>query len=540
MMNVKRIQFGVALLWTFVSFSLAFAQSDGSANEVGIPWTGNPGMTETIDEIMLRQSTVPELPPGTVKFAGDEIELKHILPPPRLNPESPDVSSWPPRQIGSNQQSGQANPTAKDKERIIYYTTPRGAGGNGMKMDATKVESVPKSVQSPQTIGTSFMGPRLSESGYIPPDTQGDVGPTQIVIIVNGRIKVYDKAGSLGALNATMDVFFASVQQGGSFDPRVRYDRLSGRWFITAADFNTPNRILIAVSSGPVITGAASFTFFAFQHDLVGPTPNANTGGFADYPTLGVDANALYIGINVFSPFTGSTGFVVNKANLLANTLTVTAFRQIADASGAGCLTPYGVANDDPVSAEGYFIGVDWTVFGRLVIRRVSTPGGTPSISGNLNITVPTTSFPINQVALGSTFPLDAIDTRLYAAMIKENKNTGLKTLWTAHTNEVNASGVSVSGGGRNGCRWYELENLTTTPSLRQSGTLFDPAGSNPIGYWFPGAAMSGQGHMALGSSYANSLNYAGAIAAGRYATDVLGSIQPATVTQTGIGAYNV
>ena len=36
------------------------------------------------------------------------------------------------------------------------------------------------------------------------------------------------------------------------------------------------------------------------QHDLVGATPNSDTGAFADYDTLGVDASALYIGVNVF------------------------------------------------------------------------------------------------------------------------------------------------------------------------------------------------------------------------------------------------
>src|SRR5437899_9195304 len=106
-----------------------------------------------------------------------------------------------------------------------------------------------------------------------------------------------------------------------------------------------PNRILIAVSSGPTITSSSSFTFFQFQNDLVGPTPNADTGAHAEYPSLGVDANALYIGVNVFtdqSIFNGSTGFVVNKAQLLAGSLVVTPFRQICASSGLGPSAPRG------------------------------------------------------------------------------------------------------------------------------------------------------------------------------------------------------
>ena len=45
-----------------------------------------------------------------------------------------------------------------------------------------------------------------------------------------------------GQINADPDVFFASVITSGSFtsDPRIRYDRLSGRWILTIIDVATP------------------------------------------------------------------------------------------------------------------------------------------------------------------------------------------------------------------------------------------------------------------------------------------------------------
>lgn len=91
---------------------------------------------------------------------------------------------------------------------------------------------------TPQTVGTSFLAARLSESGFIPPDSMGDVGPTQVLVAVNGRIKVFSKSGVLGGLNTTLDNFFASVggSANGTTDPHVRYDRLSGRWFVTLID----------------------------------------------------------------------------------------------------------------------------------------------------------------------------------------------------------------------------------------------------------------------------------------------------------------
>lgn len=402
----------------------------------------------------------------------------------------------------------------------------------------------------PQTVGTSFLGAAVSESGFIPPDSMGAVGPTQVLVIVNGRIKVFSKSGVLGALNVSTDNFFNSVRSASTTDPHVRYDRLSGRWFLTMLDVSSPNHVLIAVSSGSTITNTSSFTFFQFQHDQVGPTPNSDTGAFADFDTLGVDASALYIGVDVFNStgtqFLGTTGFVVRKSDLLTGTLTVTAFRQLTACNLSSCSTgpiaPQGVDNDDPAAGEGYFIGVDAAQFSLLTMRRVSNPGGVPSISANVTVAVPTTVYPILQPVLGSASNqrLDSIDDRLFAAAIHKNKTTGASSLWTAHNIEVNSNGAGAVGGGRNGSRWYEITNLTSTPTLNQAGTLFDSASNSPLGFWIPSVAMSGQGHMALGSSRASVNNYAEIAVAGRLTTDTPGLTQAPTLAQSSSTAYNV
>src|SRR5262249_48211679 len=161
----------------------------------------------------------------------------------------------------------------------------------------------PVETLGPQTPGVSFKGISLlspNESQFVPPDSVGDVGPTQILVGTNGRIKVFDKTGSLGPLNADLDVFFASVSGGiGITDPQIRFDRLSTRWFVTGLTILAPNRIVIAVSSGPTISGSSSFTFFFFQQDLVSPA--GDTGLLQDYNSLGVDRFALYIGTNTFN-----------------------------------------------------------------------------------------------------------------------------------------------------------------------------------------------------------------------------------------------
>src|SRR5439155_9494846 len=187
----------------------------------------------------------------------------------------------------------------------------------------------------------------------------------------------------------------------------------------------------------------------------------------------------------------------VNKSNLFSGTLTVTAFRQLAGSSGPGPYTPQGVDNDDPTATQGFFIGVDNSSKGLLVIRRISNPGGAPSISGNLNLPVPDTVGPASGgvPALGSSVGLDALDDRLFVARIHKG------SLWTAHNIQVDASGVANSQGGRTGSRWYEVTNMTVTPGLRQSGTLLDAAATSPANYWIPSCTINGQGPMVLGCS---------------------------------------
>jgi len=491
------------------------SQEEPEGYTQGIPWAGEPGVTLTVAQLMAREKARPRAAEGHAR----QIKPRPPLPlKTATDPSSPETARWPaPEETGT-------------------------------------AELAP-APYLPQAIGVNFRGVSRAgppaESFAIPPDSMGAVGPSQILVATNGRVKVFDKSGGLGSLNVTDDTFWSPVS-GGAFvtDPHIRYDRLSGRWFLTILNVPTvggnamgPNRILIAVSSGSTVTSTASFTYFQFQQDLVGPTPNSDTNGLADYDTLGVDKNALYIAVNVFnqngSAFIGSTGFVVNKANLIAGMLTVTAFRQLNDGVNPGIVTPQGVDNDDPAASEGYFIGPDLVFFSRLVVRRVVNPGGAPSISANLNVGVPTTASPISVLARGNPFPLDALDDRLFAAHVHKNKITGVSSLWTAHNIQVDSSGVANSSGGRNGSRWYEIQNLTTTPTLNQSGTLFDPSASNPRSYWIPSVAMSGQGHVALGSSFAGVNDFAGVAVSGRLSGDAAGSTRAASIAQPGLAAYD-
>ena len=421
---------------------------------------------------------------------------------------------------------------------------------------------------APQTIGTNFKGAALADSGRFPPDTAGAVGPSQFLVFVNGRIRTFNKATGVadGVLNVTSDTFFASVMtppptaQHVTFtaNPQVRYDRLSGRWILLCIDvplnvntgLDTPNRILIAVSdaaSAGVISAGTVWTYYFVQQNTVG---GGNTNQFFEYPSLGVDNNALYVGGNTFSTttnaFVDSTAFVIRKSSILSGgPVVVTAFRGLASISPIvdGPFQPRGVDNYDPSANEGYFIGISPSVFGRLVMRRISDPGGTPTISANILITVPATSFPITVDHLGDTGGtngnLAAHDDRLWEAHIRNGK------LWTSHNIAVNSAGVATTSDAqrRDAVRWYELDVPvgTGTPTVVQSGTIFDNAATVAAArqFFIPSVMVSGQGHAAFGFTTAGTPYRIDAATTGRLATDPLGTTQAVELYTASTTAYN-
>jgi hypothetical protein len=475
--------------------------------QVGTPWVGEQGIRQSTEAIMARQREF--------QWGGLRIRHRHRrdvqdLP---LNPESPHIENWP---------------------------APGGA-------DA--VTSF-----SPEL---GFTAATLANTGAFPPDSMGAVGPTQFILAVNGRIRSFNKQTGQadGVLDVDPDVFFQPVMtppvaNNFTSDPRIRYDRLAGRWFAIIIDVpgragSLPNRILLAVSDGPIVTSSSSWTYFYFQHDLVSPA--GDTGKFADYPTLGVDAHALYIGASIFGTrglgtFSDTTGFVVRKSSVLGSgPIVVTAFRGLVkkvQGIETGPYTPQGVDNADANATEGYFIGVDAGLYGRLALRRVSNPGGTPAISGNVLITIPLNGNTLTVPHLGNTGGtagnLDGLDYRLLMAQVRNGR------LWTCANIAVNNTGVPNATDTRMGVRWYELGNIASgqTPTVVQSGTVYDPS-AGVRNYWMGAINVSGQGHATLGFSVAGANERINAGFVGRLAQDALGSMREPVLYTASASAYN-
>lgn len=147
---------------------------------------------------------------------------------------------------------------------------------------------------------------------FIPPDTMGAVGATQYMITLNGAIGVYDKmTGAQQAIMSDVAFWAGAGQTGTNGDPRVMYNAAAGRWITLAFGANAKD-IQIAVSdTSDALGGWKSVKFEGF--------PGFGFGATADYPTLALDSNAVYIGTNDFAPLSqgGANNFRGTTLNII-------------------------------------------------------------------------------------------------------------------------------------------------------------------------------------------------------------------------------
>lgn len=160
---------------------------------------------------------------------------------------------------------------------------------------------------------------RLLGRALVPPDTMGAVGKDQFVQLINGGFGVFSKQTGhlLGA--STDNGFWDQLGQGATGgDPRILYDHGSNRWMTIGFGANLKD-INVAVSDTSDALGGWKATRFEGLAQVCGGCQT-----IADYPTLAIDNNAIYIGTNNFraetpggsTDYRGTTLFVLNKADV--------------------------------------------------------------------------------------------------------------------------------------------------------------------------------------------------------------------------------
>ncbi len=185
-----------------------------------------------------------------------------------------------------------------------------------VSLDTNGAAPIYSSPTSTYTLGfegiSQYDGATLNRN-FVPPDTMGAVGMTQYFETTNGAYAVFNKANGT-RLSLVSDVAFwaAAGQTGTNGDTRVMYNAAAQRW-ITVAFGADVKDLQIAVSDTDNALGGWKSTKFEGYAGL------GFGGAVADYPTLALDKNAVYIGTNNFAPATsgGTQSFRGTTLNVI-------------------------------------------------------------------------------------------------------------------------------------------------------------------------------------------------------------------------------
>ena len=378
-------------------------------------------------------------------------------------------------------------------------------------------------------VGQGFTGPAGTYTvNSAPPDTNGAVGDTQYVQIVNSAFAVFNKttgAVVLGpvATNTLWSGFSGGCQTNNDGDGSVVYDKIANRWVITQFSVTTsPYLQCVAVSTTSDATG--TYSRYAFDY--------GNTA-FPDYPKMAAWPDAYYITYNIFngSTFAGAKICAFDRAKMLAgqpttqqcfNTSTAYGGLLPSDMDGAA-LPPAGSPN--PVLGLGTTNGlvswkfhVDWT-----------TPANS-TFTGPTNITTPAYVLPCGGTGgtcvpqAGTSQQLDTLGDRLMHRLAYRNFGDH-EALVLNHSITTSVPSVGV--------RWYEIRDPNGTPVVYQSGTYVPDATFR----WMGSIAMDKAGNIAMGYSASSSTINPAIRFTGRLVGDPLGTMQAETNIIAGTGS---
>jgi T5SS/PEP-CTERM-associated repeat protein len=329
-----------------------------------------------------------------------------------------------------------------------------------------------------------------------PPDTMGAAGPNHFVAFNNGSFSVFNKNGAIVSQVSDTSFWISALgsDPGGLSDPRILYDPASQRWFaaMITTDQATNNKILFARSN----TSDPTQGFKAVSY-------TTTNNRFADFPTLGLDANGVYVGTNNFNS-AGTTLrslaiYSVPKIDLLAATPSLSRITASHNTLGT---TNYGFTFQPAVdygpkaaSAPEPIVSTSNGSFG---VYKVATLTGTTNsgatLSSSTSKTVQSTSNPTNSSQPGTSTTIDNGDDRFSASVMQVGN-----FLYAVHN-------ISVSG--RSAVRWTIAD--ATTFSVVQQGTISSPT----LSYFFPSIAVNAIGDAVVGFSGSNSSTFASTYAA--------------------------
>jgi len=358
-----------------------------------------------------------------------------------------------------------------------------------------------------------------------PPDTNGAIGTTQYVQIVNEGFQVFNKSGTslLGpnSISSIWTGFGGACEIGGAGDPVVLYDHLANRWVISQFASATGSAPITDECVAVSTTGDATGTYFRYGFHL--------GTNFFDYPHLSVWPDAYYMSMNVFNTlgtsYLGPQAFAFDRTKMLAGL--PASFVSPTGPLG-GSVDPFLPADLDgptlpPAGAPATFVGFpgqsinpNYTTYH--FHADFATPGNStfttfanPPAAG-FTALCPSTRACVPQSGVTSSSYLDGIGDRLMFRLAYRN--------FGDHESVV--GNYTVSANGVAGIRWFELRNVTNGPVTVFQQSTYQP---DTTWRWMGSAAMDGQGNIAIGFSASSSTLHPQIRYAARLATDPINTL---------------
>ena len=384
----------------------------------------------------------------------------------------------------------------------------------------------------------------------IPPDPIAAAGPDHVVSIVNSSIEWYTKSGTLQAsLSLEGDFFGPLSPEARPFDPKVIYDQYEDRFVVIALvrvfSPATVSRILVAVSDDEDPNGTWYF-------DSINSKLTINSvDGWADYPGLAIDEEAVYITANIFDfepNIFGSFDFLASRLWILGKGVGSgglyeggAASPTLHDPSTAALLPdlaftlqPAHVFGPGGVAASvGTFLvnsgWVDGLLRDYLSVIRVDDPLGSPTFSNQFVF--------LGDITLGSTLP-DAPQAGGTGVAIETNDGRVLHAVWRNNSlwlvNTVNPPAGPDAGEAT--AHWYEINTSTLSfLTLNQQGDIGGEDIAPGTHTFFPSIAVDAIGNVGIGFSAS-----APSIFPGAYFTGIstAGSVRPTETLAAGVDFY--
>jgi hypothetical protein len=276
----------------------------------------------------------------------------------------------------------------------------------------------------------------------------------------------------------------------------------------------------LAVSQTADPTGAWSAVRFA---------ADPNNVDFADFPTLGLDQNAVYLSGDMFDSTGNPIGpnvYSIPKDSLLANpptTAGMSSFTSLSYTTAGDVLQPAvttGQASTPELIVAAGDLGVDFKSHSTLVVSTVQNGASTSAnlASQPVVVTVPPYAVPINPVQPDGSNNLDDGDARISACARRVGD-----VLYAVHAVEVN---------NRAAVRWYRINALNG--SLIESGNITDPN----LDLFYPSIAANDAGVVVIACNGSSSATYVSSYAVVGEVTDGSLSFGSLTLLQAGTASY--